>query len=78
MTFEAQVPDRVSAPTRQTSNRYRSTTHGKKSPSGVKGKGIVRRGSSKRNNVGQSRAKRALRRILHHKRLGVSAIRFHV
>lgn len=78
ITFEVQEPDRVSAPTKQTSNRYRSTTRGKKSPSGVKGKGIVRRGSSKRNNVGQSRARRALRRILHHKRLGVDAIKFHV
>lgn len=78
ITFKAQEPDRVSAPTRQTSNRYRSAAHGKKSPSRVKGKGVVRRGSSKRNNVGQSRAKRALRRILHHKKLAVDAIKFHV
>lgn len=78
ITFNAQEPDRISAPTRQTSNRYRSTTHGKRSPSGVKGKGVVRRGSSKRNSVGQSRAKRALRKILHHKKLGVTAIKFHV
>lgn len=75
ITFNAQEPHRIS---RQTSNRYRSIAHGKKSPSGVKGKGVVRRGSSKRNNVGQSRAKRALRKILHHKKLGVAAIKFHV
>lgn len=74
ITFKAQEPDRVSAPTMQTSNRYRYTAHGKKSPSGVKGKGVIRRGSSKRNNIGQSKAKRALRRILHHKKLGVDNV----
>ncbi|KAG2131689.1 hypothetical protein DEU56DRAFT_454838 [Suillus clintonianus] len=77
ITFEVKEPDRVSAPTSQASHRYRSIAHGKKSPSGVKGKGVVRRGSSKRNNVGQSSAKRALRKILHHKKPGVDAMRFH-
>ncbi|KAG1733748.1 hypothetical protein EDB19DRAFT_1210460 [Suillus lakei] len=77
ITFKVQEPDRVFPLTRQASNRYRSAAHGKKSPSGAKGKGVVRRGSSKRK-VGQSRAKRALRRILHHKKLGMDAIKFHM
>ncbi|KAG2048573.1 hypothetical protein BDR06DRAFT_962429 [Suillus hirtellus] len=77
ITLKAQEPDRVSPP-RQASHRYRSIAHGKKSLPGVKGKGLVRRGSSKRSNVEQSREKRALRRILHHKKTGLDVIKFHV